>query len=69
MASFLGTVSYSSYPLVLGIIVILTAWSVFHVWTRGHEDPHLTEVHMTLSTVLMGGLLVQLSSVMHKNGR
>lgn len=69
MVSMLGTVSHTAYPTVIAAIVILTAWALYHLAMRTPDAAPWTDIHTGVSIVLSGALLVQLSSVLHKNGR
>ena len=69
MATMLGTVSHTAYPTVIAAIVILTAWALYHLVTKKPDAAPWTDVHTGVSIVLSGALLVQLSGVLHKNGR
>ena len=69
MATLLNTVSSTAYPLAIAAIVILTAWALFTLVTKKSDSMPWTDVHTGVSIILSGAMLVQLSGVLHRNGR
>ena len=42
----------SAYIVGIITVLILSVWSIVHIWTKRQDEGHLTNLHMTLFTIL-----------------
>lgn len=64
--AFKDVVNHTAYVIAVLVTVVLCAWSIVHIWTKHKDDPHLTDMHMTLSALSATCVGLLLLTLMHK---
>jgi sugar phosphate permease len=69
MAAFKTVVNHTSYVVAVVTTLILAAWTVVHTWTKRKDDPHFTDLHMTLSALATTSIVLLLVTWVHANAK
>lgn len=65
MASFKTAVNHTSYVVAVITTLVLAAWTIVHTWTKRKDDPHFTDLHMTLSAIASTSVVLLLITWVH----
>jgi nicotinamide riboside transporter PnuC len=67
--TFASQIANVSYPTAIITIVVLTVWSIIHMYTKAFDQAPWTDIHSTISAVLGAALMVQIAGVLHKHSK